>query len=136
VGGGSIDFGATAGAVLLLGGLALFFVAAYLVEKTQGGTALLGLVLALFSGFMVLIGGGALLVSTLRGAGTAARLLGARRLLLAGTSLLIAWLAAPKLWSLLWRLGLVLPVWVIALAIACVTFAALHRFTAAVTRGR
>lgn len=134
VGGGSIDFGAKAGVALLLGGFALFFFAANLVDKAQGGTALVGLVLALVSGILILFGGGALLVSTLRGAGNAARLLGMRSLLLAGTSLLIAWLAAPKVWSLLWSLGLVFPVWVIALAIAFVAFVALHRVAAAVAR--
>lgn len=134
VGGGSIDFGGVAGVLLLAAGLVLFLAGAWLLENSQGGKALTGLALLIVSAMLVLVGAGSLLVAIIRRAGGVAKALGARNLLFLGLALLAGWWAAPRLWSLLWSLGLALPrwsLWAIALVVAVAVLSLLLRLSSA-----
>lgn len=130
VGGGSIDFGAGPGAALLAAGMGLFLVGAWLLENSQGGKALTGVALLILSAILALVGAGSLLVASFRTAGRAANLLGVRTLLFLGLAVLTALWATPRLWSVLWSLGVALPLWsrwVIAPVVGVVTFLLLQR---------
>lgn len=112
-GGGSIDFGVRPCAVLLLIGLALFAGGNYAVENLQEGKALMGIAVLILSGFLILIGGGGLVVGVIKTLGSAR---GWGSLILAAGVGLIAWWLSPMLWSI----GLTAPRFLIVPALVAV----------------
>lgn len=97
VGGGSIDFGVRVSAIIVLVGIALFAVGAYMADNFREAMAMTGLLVVIVSGFLLLIGGGGLVVgccSGLRSKG------GWLSLLLAALAALVAWWLSPWLWMM------------------------------------
>lgn len=94
-GGGSIDFGARVSAVLLLVGIALFALGTYIADNFREGAAMTGLLVVIVSGFVMLVGGGGLVVGCFKSLGSAG---GWRSLILAALAALAAWWLSPWLW--------------------------------------
>lgn len=94
-GGGSIDFGARISAVILLVGIALFGLGAYVVDHMTGGAAMTGILVLIVSGFFMLIGGGGLAVDSIRSLGSPRCY---RRLFLAALAGFAAWYFSSWLW--------------------------------------
>lgn len=122
VGGGSIDFGARICAIILLAGIVLFAVGGLALENLREGPAMMAIVGLVVSGFLILVGGGGLVVALIKeladGFGSAAR-----RLLVAGLAGLAGWWMTP--W--VWMLGLPLPGALVAVAAAALVFAVMKR---------
>ncbi len=115
-GGGSIDFGARTGAVLLLAGAALFAGGGWLVDNTREGAAMLGILLLIVSAFAMLVGVGAAAVDALRGLGSARGILSVA---LAGVAAVAGWWGPLRLY---WATGLDMPAAILAAAAAAVVF--------------
>lgn len=129
VGGGSIDFGAKISTVILATGIALFYFGVYLVENFQESPAMMGIIASLIGGFVILIGGGGLVVAGIKNIGNVASLLGTKNLLFAAAVGFIAYWISPAIWSLLWMIGLpMVPVWLIAFIAYCLLFMIIRRF--------
>lgn len=88
VGGGSIDFGIRPSAVLLLAGIALFTGGSYALDHLREGAALGAIAVLLISGFLILIGGGGLVIGCIKNLGHTR---GRRAVLVAIIGGLIAW---------------------------------------------
>jgi|GEM_PF-2433062 len=96
-GGGSIDFGVRISAVILLVGIVLFAAGSHITDHYREATAMTGLLVVIVSGFLLLIGGGGLVVGCIKGLGSAG---GWRSLLLSVVAALAAWWLAPWLWMM------------------------------------
>jgi len=83
-GGGSVDFGVRISAIILLVGISLFAVGAYISDHFRGAMAMTGLLVVLISGFLLLVGGG-LFVGCIKDLGAAS---GRRGLLFAALAAL------------------------------------------------
>lgn len=116
-GGGGIDFGVRASAVIVLVGVALFAVGTYVVDHFREATAMTGLVVVIVSGFALLVGGGGLVLGCLKGLDTAG---GWRGLLLAALAALAAWWLSPWLWMMSFAL---VPKGLMPVAAAALVFA-------------
>lgn len=97
VGGGSIDFGVRVCAIILLVGIALFAVGAYIADNFHEAMAMTGLLVVIVSGFLLLIGGGGLVLGCVRGLHSKG---GWLSLLLATLAALVAWWLSPWLWMM------------------------------------
>lgn len=97
VGAGSIDFGVRVCAIILLVGIALFAVGAYIADNFREAVAMTGLLVVIVSGFLLLIGGGGLVVGCIRGLRSKN---GWLSLLLATLAALVAWWLSPWLWMM------------------------------------
>ncbi|WP_295048282.1 hypothetical protein [uncultured Paracoccus sp.] len=96
-GGGSIDFGVRVCAVILLIGIALFVAGGYVADSFREATAMTGLLVVIFGGLAMLVGGGGLVVGCIKGLGSAG---GWRNLILAALAALAAWWLSPWLWMM------------------------------------
>lgn len=96
-GGGSIDFGVRVSAIILLVGIALFAVGTYITENFREGAAMTGILVVIVSGFVLLVGGGGLVVGCIKGLGSAG---GWRSLIFAALAALAAWWLSPWLWMM------------------------------------
>ncbi len=119
VGGGSIDFGATVSAAILLVGIALFAGGSYALDNLREGGAILAIVILLVSAFAMLVGVGGLAVACIRGLGSAG---GRWSLLLATVAGLAAWWGAES-----WFIAPAMPRPLIALAVAAIVFVVMGR---------
>jgi hypothetical protein len=117
-GGGSIDFGARTGALLLLLGLLLFPAGGYMLEHTKEASAMTGVLVLLVSGFLLLIGGGGLAVALIQELGTAS---GVRILLLAVAAGAVMYWLTPRLG---YSVGMRLPGWSMGLGAAALVILA------------
>lgn len=117
VGGGSIDFGVRISAIIILVGIALFVVGTYLADHFREGAAITGVLVAFVSGFVLLIGSGGLVVSCIKGLGSAS---GWRSLLFAAFAALATWWLSPWLWIMS---GALVPRGLMPLAAAALVFA-------------
>lgn len=113
---GSIDFGVRVSAIILLVGIALFAMGTYIADNFREGTAMTGLLVVIVSGFVMLIGGGGLVVGCIKGLGSAG---GWRSLLLAVLAALAAWWLSPWLWMMS---GALVPKGLMPLAAAALVF--------------
>ena len=115
-GGGSIDFGVRVSAIILLVGIALFAVGGYTADNFREGAAMTGLLVVIVSGFLLLVGGGGLVVGCIKGLGSAG---GWRSLLFAVLAALAAWWLSPWLWMIS---GALVPKGLMPLAAAALVF--------------
>lgn len=115
-GGGSIDFGVRVSAIILLVGIALFAVGTYIADNFRETTAMTGLLVVIVSGFVLLVGGGGLVVGCIKGLGSAG---GWRSLLFAALAALAAWWLSPWLWMMS---GALVPKGLMPLAAAALVF--------------
>lgn len=130
VGGGSIDFGGRIGTILIgIAGL-LLLGGGWLVENSQEGKALAGILLLLLGAMLMLVGTGALLVASIRKAASAPLAVA-----LALVSAAIATWSTPRIALQLWLMGVPVPRWshwVIALVTAAIAFVILQRLWRAI----
>jgi len=123
-GGGSIDFGSRIGTLLVgIAGL-LLLGGGWLVENSQEGKALAGILLLLLGAMLLLVGTGALLVASIRKAASAPLAVA-----LALVSAAIATWGTPRIALQLWLMGVPVPPWsrwAIALATAAIAFVILQ----------
>lgn len=94
VGGGSIDFGVRASAIILLSGSALFTVGTYVADYLREATAMTGLLVVLIGSFALLLVAGRLVMSCSKGLGSVS---GWRSLGFAILAALAAWWLSPWL---------------------------------------